>query len=80
MEIAFQDGWLTGPPSSPGTSVALIPAAEHIFQHALLLDGEVIEIEQDMYYEFLVDDDGLVTGFEVRGLEDRLMWAARRIR
>ena len=80
MEIAFRDGWLTGPPSGPGTSVALIPAADHIFQHALLQDGEVIEIEQDMYYEFLVDDEGLVTGFEVRGLEDRLMWAARRIR
>jgi hypothetical protein len=79
-ELALVDGrmiWSIPTPEGPSESM-LIPAAEHIFQLGLMLDGELFEVEQDMYFEFHVED-GVVVGLDVRGLEDALMVSGKKV-
>ena len=63
----------------PPTGFTLIPVASQVFNPGWMMNGEVFEVEVDMYFEFSLED-GTATGFEVRGLEDRLMMRAQRIR
>ncbi len=85
MEVAVEyrrDGRLMGmlkggPPALPG-EFELIPVTDFVFNPGWLMNGQVYETEVDMYFEFLLDG-GRATGFEVRGLEDRLMMSAQRV-
>lgn len=67
-----------GPPDLPNT-FALLPVAKFVFNPAWMENGEVFETEVDMYFEFDVED-AAASGFDVRGLEDRLMMRGRRVR
>ena len=48
-----------------------------------MMDGEVFEMELEIFFEFTVED-GIVTGFDMRGVVDdridRLMSTAERVR
>jgi len=81
--VTFEEGRLMGvmggSPMGPPTEFTLVPVATQIFNPGWIMNGEVFEIEVDMYFEFLVED-GTATGFEVLGLEDRLMMKGERIR
>lgn len=81
VEITYGDGRLEGHiaqgPEALPRRFALIPVAEGVFNPAWYMEGEIFEIEVDMYFEFTVEE-GTATGFDVRGLEDRLMMRARR--
>lgn len=79
LTLSWEDGRLLLRSQSPAGPVEdmLIPAADHVFQLGLLLDGTLMEVEQDMYFEFDVQA-GRAIGLEVRGLEDRLMVSATR--
>jgi Protein of unknown function (DUF2911) len=70
--------FVPGPPGRPPIEMMFIPLSEHVFQVGLVQDGRVFEVEQEMYFEFLVED-GAVTGLEVRGLEDELIMVAERV-
>lgn len=65
-----------GPPGLP-SEFALLPVARFVFNPAWMEDGEIFETEVDMYFEFNVDRDR-AEGFDVRGLEDRLMMRGSR--
>jgi hypothetical protein len=65
-----------GPPGLP-SSLMFIPAADLVFNPAWMMEGEIFETEVDMYFEFNVED-GQAVGFDVRGLEDRLMMRGTR--
>ena len=66
-----------GPPGTPDDELMFLPVAESVFNPAWMEDGEVFETEVDMYFEFVFDGN-TATGFDVRGLEDRLMMRGRR--
>jgi len=72
-------GAIEGSPPGLPNEFALIPVADQVFNPAWLMNGEVFETEVDMFFEFSIAD-GAATGFDVRGLEDRLMMRARRVR
>jgi len=71
-------GLTEGPPGLPSEFV-LLPVAENVFNPGWVMDGEIFEVEVDMYFEFDVQD-GQATGYDVRGLEDRLMMRGIRSR
>lgn len=54
------------------TGMLPLPQAEGVFYMAFLEDGEVFQTLNDMF-EFLFDDDGNVSGFELRA-EDDTLW------
>lgn len=72
-------GVIQGAPPGLPNEFALIPVADQVFNPAWLMNGVVFETEVDMFFEFLIAD-GAATGFDVRGLEDRLMMTASRTR
>jgi hypothetical protein len=72
-------GAIEGSPPGLPSEFALIPVADQIFNPAWLMNGEVFETEVDMFFEFSIVD-GTAGGFDVRGLEDRLMMRATRVR
>ena len=81
VEVRYEDDALVGtlggsPPGMP-SEFTLIPVAEQVFNPAWMMEGAIFETEVDMYFEFNVED-GQATGFDVRGLEDRLMMRGRR--
>ena len=81
VELRYEDDALVGtlgggPPGMPN-EFTLIPVAEHVFNPAWMMEGAIFETEVDMYFEFNVED-GQAAGFDVRGLEDRLMMRGRR--
>lgn len=74
----------TQPPEPTGDQIRLEVEPEATdftgaltFNPAWYMDGEMFETEVDMFFEFTLED-GIATGFDVRGLEDRLMMRARR--
>lgn len=82
LRIDFEDGRLLarvvdGMPMF-GPEFQLIPVAEGVFNPAWMRGGEVFETEVDMYFEF-VFADGEPTGFDVLGLNDRLMMRGERV-
>ncbi len=82
LTVEYRDGRLigtlkSGPPVLPG-EFELIPVTDFVFNPGWMKNGQVYETEVDMYFEFLLDG-GRATGFEVRGLEDRLMMSAQRV-
>jgi hypothetical protein len=83
VHVSFDNGRLVGvmkdSPVGAPTQFALIPVASLVFNPGWMMDGDVFEVEVDMYFEFLLEDRE-ATGFEVRGLADRLMMRAQRTR
>lgn len=69
---------VSGPEGLPA-EFALVPVADQIFVPAWMMDGEIFETEVDMHFEFDVES-GKASGYDVRGLEDRLMMRAERTR
>lgn len=63
-----------------GDDVALVMAADQVFQLAFLMDGEVAEVGGWAFMEFLMDDEGRAVSFEIRDLEDALLTRGTRIR
>ena len=76
-------GSMEGAPGGLPTEFALLPVAELVFNPGWMMDGEVFEVEVEMFFEFSMED-GAVQGFDVRGVVadqiDRLMMSAERIR
>ena len=59
------------------TGILPLPQAEGIFYLSFLEEGEVFQTLNDMF-EFLYDDDGVVTGFEFRAEDDTLWMVGTR--
>jgi hypothetical protein len=86
VTITYEDGRLIGSTfMGPGDPVEfeLFPRAEWIYIPGWMMDGEVFEMELEIFFEFAVED-GVVTGFDMRGVVDdridRLMSTAERVR
>jgi Protein of unknown function (DUF2911) len=81
VELRYEDdqllGSVTGAPPGLPSEFALLPVAQNVFNPAWLMDGEIFETEVDMFFEFDVQN-GQATGYDVRGLGDRLMMRAVR--
>jgi hypothetical protein len=63
-----------------GAEMALVVAAEQVFQLGFLMDGEVAEVGGWAFMEFVVDATGRAESFEVRDLEDGLVTRGTRLR
>ena len=72
-------GTMNGGPAGLPSEFALLPVAENVFNPGWIMDGGIFEVEVDMYFEFEVHD-GQASGYDVRGLQDRLMMRATRSR
>lgn len=70
-------GVISGAPPGLPSEVTFVPVAEYVYNPAWMMNGRIMETEVDMYFEFTVEDDQAV-GFDVRGLEDRLMMTGQR--
>lgn len=81
LEVSFTgerlEGVIHGAPPMLPNEMVLVPVAENVFNPAWMMDGAVFETEVDMFFEFDVLD-GRAAGFDVRGLEDRLMMRGTR--
>jgi hypothetical protein len=75
-------GRMDGPDGLP-TEFALIPVAELVYNPGWMMNGEIFEVEVEMFFEFTAEG-GAIQGFDVRGVVedqiDRLMMSAQRIR
>jgi len=86
FELHYEDGLLIGEiPMGPGVMAPfeLFPRASWVYSPGWIMNGQVVERELEMLFEFVVSD-GQVTGFEVRGVVDdridRVMMSAERVR
>lgn len=70
-------GSISGAPPGLPQEFTFIPVADYVFNPAWMMDGEIMETEVDMYFEFTLEGDEAVS-FDVRGLEDRLMMTGQR--
>ena len=82
VEVRYEGDQLVGdiagaPPGMPAEFM-FIPVADFVFNPAWMMNGQIMETEVDMYFEFSVKGGEPAAGFDVRGLEDRLMMRGQR--
>ncbi len=73
-------GDIKGAPPGMPSEFLFVPVADFVFNPAWMMNGRIMETEVDMYFEFNVSDGEPAAGFDVRGLEDRLMMRGQRNR
>lgn len=60
--------------------IALVMAAEQVFQMGYIMEGEVAEVGAWGFLEFLMDAEGRAVSFEYRDTDDALMTRGTRVR
>ena len=66
-------------PEAEGWTYQFLPRGEGFFIPGFMEDGEIWEVVDDFVYEFLFDDEGRASGFEVRMDDDSLYQTGERI-
>ena len=70
---------MTGMPEGQVFEVMLLPRGEGFFIPGLVQDGELWEVFEEWVFEFLVDEEGRATSFELRMEGDALFQTGTRI-
>lgn len=83
LKMSFDDGFLGGPmklfPDWPADDFYLAPAAEHVFNLVITINGTVSGVWDEMFVEFTLDQDGRPVSFDARmGEEDVLFMRGTR--